>query len=121
MCRDFVNNIVEAERTNKKYCYLFKYNDDPENGNVYNDTIDGIDTKYILSGKWIPIARQYFAPTSCISIEQRLNEYISDKKFNNGVDPVTGNKYRISVFYYKGSKSVFSNGIIVSRDGLKYS
>ena len=113
--------MVKTERENNKYCYLFKYNDDPDNGEVYGDTIDGLDTKYILSGKWIPLARQYFPAQSCLSVEQRLKEYINNKKFNNGIDPITGNSYRISIFFYKGSKSVFSNGIIISRDGLKYS
>ena len=121
LCRSFADKMVQTERENKKYCYLFKYNDDPDNGEIYSDTIDGLDTKYILSGKWIPIARQYFPIHACLSIEQRLKEYITDKKFNNGIDPITGNSYRISIFFYKGSKSVFNNGIIISRDGLKYS
>jgi hypothetical protein len=120
LCRKFPNEIVATERYNRKYCYLFKYNDDPDKGEIYNDTIDGLDTKYILSGKWIPLARQYFPPKKCQSIENRLVEYITDKKFNNGIDPITDNPYRISVFHYKGSKSIFSNGIICSRDGLRY-
>ena len=121
LCRSFADKMVQTERENKKYCYLFKYNDDPDYGEIYSDTIDGLDTKYILSGKWILLARQYFPVQSCLSLEQRLKEYINDKKFNHGIDPITGNKYRISIFFYKGSKSVFSNGIIISRDGLKYS
>ena len=120
LCRNFCNLMVEAERNSRKYCYLFKYNDDPDRGEIFNDTIDGIDTKYILSGKWIPIAKQYFGSQKCHSIEHRLSDYIKDKKYNSGIDPVTNNPYRISVFHYKGPKSVFTNGIICSRDGHRY-
>lgn len=120
ICRNFCNLMVEAERNGRKYCYLFKYNDDPDKGEIFNDTIEGLDTKYVLSGKWIYVAKQYFSPQKCRSIEHRLNDYINDKKYNNGIDPVTNNPYRVSVFHYKGPKSVFSNGIICSRDGHRY-
>lgn len=119
-CRGFINSIVEAERSGKKYCYLFKYNDDPDKGEIYNDTVEGLDTKYILSGEWIPLAKHYFPYRRCRSIETRLTEYFKDKAYNGGIDPVTNIPYRISVFYYKGPKSVFENGIICSRDGLRY-
>ena len=120
LCRKFADKMVQTERENKKYCYMYKYNDDPDNGEVFGDTIDGLDTKYILSGRWIPLARQYFPAHLCLSVEQRLKDYISDKKFNSGIDPVTGNVYRISIFYYKNKKSSFVNGIIISRDGIRY-
>lgn len=120
ICRKFVDVMVEAERNNRKYAFLFKYNDDPDRGEIYNDTIEGLDTKYILSGKWIPLARQYLSSQKCRLIEHRLMDYIKDKKFNDGIDPITKQSYRISVFHYKGPKSVFENGIICSRDGLRY-
>lgn len=120
ICRSFVDNMVKTERNNQKYCVLFKYNDDPDKGELYNDRIEGLDTKYILSGKWIPMARQFFDIKKCRSVKYRLSEYIKSKEFNGGVDPITDRPYQISVFHYKGGKSVFQNGIIISRDGISY-
>ena len=120
MCRSFADSMVVTERLGRKYCILFKYNDDPDRGEIYNDRIEGLDTKYILSGRWIPLAKQYYSPQKCRSVKQRIIEYIREKKYNNGIDPITERPYRVSVFHYKGSKSVFDNGIIVSRDGIDY-
>ena len=121
LCRSFADNIIEATRNGHQYCYLFKYNDDPDRGELYNDTIEGLDTKYLLSGEWIPLAKQYVSHQKCKTIEYRLNNFIKDPKFNNGICPDTRLPYQVSVFHYKNEKSVFKNGVVVSRDGLKYS
>lgn len=120
ICRTFSDKMVEATRNNNKYVILFKYNDDPEKGELFNDKIDDIPTKYILSGDWIRKARVFFPPQKCKSVGSRITEYISDKKFNNGIDIVSKQKYNVSIFHYKNKTSVFSNGIIVSRDGIVY-
>lgn len=118
--RTFSDNMIESIRRDHNYCVLFKYNDNPEYGEVYNDSIDGIPTKLLLSGEWINKAKNYLTPIKCRSIATRINDYITDKKFLNGIDPVTKQKYNVSVFYYKSKDSVFKNGIIVSRDGIIY-
>jgi hypothetical protein len=120
ICRTFSDKMVESTRRNHRYVVLFKFNDDPTHGELLNDTIDGISTKEILSGSWINKAKYYFPPQKCKSITSRINEYICDKKFNNGIDMVTKQKYNVSVFHYKNKDSVFPNGIIISRDGIIY-
>ena len=120
ICRTFSDKMVESTRRDHKYVILFKYNDDPDKGELYNDTIDGIPTKEILSGSWIANAKKYFSAQKCRSVSSRINEYITDKKFNNGIDAVTNQKYNVSIFYYKNKDSIFSNGIIISRDGIIY-
>lgn len=120
ICRSFSDKMVEATRKNHKYCLLFKYNDDPERGELLNETIDGVSTKKILSGSWIPDAKRYFHSSKCRSVGHRISEYISDAKFNNGIDIVTKQKYNVAIFHYKNKDSVFPNGIIISRDGINY-
>mgnify|MGYP006109775537 CR=1 FL=1 len=120
ICRTFSDKMVEATRNNNKYVILFKYNDDPDKGEFFNDKIDNISTKYILSGVWIRNAQKFFLPQKCKSVSSRILEYISDKKFNNGIDIVSKQKYNVSIFHYKNKNSIFSNGIIVSRDGIIY-
>ena len=120
ICREFTNAIVDAARNNYKYCYVFKYNDDPDRGELSNDSILGVDTKRILSGEWIPTAQKYFERERCKSIRRRLEEYIKQKPFNGGVDEETGHPYTVTVFYRKKEPSVFSNGVIVGRAGLTY-
>jgi hypothetical protein len=120
ICRTFSDKMVESTRRNHRYVVLFKFNDDPTNGELLNDTIDGISTKEILSGSWINGAKHYFPPQKCKSVSNRITEYINDKKFNNGIDLVTKQKYNVSVFHYKHKESVFPNGIIISRDGIIY-
>ena len=120
ICRTFSDKMVESTRRNHRYVVLFKYNDDPTHGELLNDTIDGISTKEILSGSWINRAKQYLPPQKCKSVSARITEYISDKKFNNGIDLVTKQKYNVSIFHYKNKDSVFPNGIIISRDGIIY-
>tara|TARA_B110000908_G_C10263603_1_gene461383 strand:- start:2947 stop:3435 length:489 start_codon:yes stop_codon:yes gene_type:complete len=120
ICRTFSDKMVESTRKSHRYVVLFKYNDQSINGELLNDTIDGVSTKEILSGTWINGAKRYFAPAKCKSISNRITEYISDKKFNNGIDIVTKQKYTVSIFHYKNKDSVFPNGIIISRDGIIY-
>lgn len=118
--RTFADKMIETIRKDHKYCVLFTYNDDPEAGEVFNDTIDDIPTKFLLSGDWVTQAKKFFVPIKCRTIGTRINAYITDKKFHNGVDPVTKQKYNASIFHYKSRDSVFKNGIIISRDGIIY-
>ena len=76
--RSFSDKMIEAIRNDHKYCVLYTYNDNPENGEVFNDTIDDISTRYILSGEWIPQAKKFFVPIKCRSVADRIQDYISE-------------------------------------------
>ena len=119
LIRKIPDCIINANVQGNKYCYIFKYNDDPDNGEIVNDTIEGLDTKYILSGKWIPKAKKYFPFNRCRSIQQRISHFLKTE-LNNGIDPDTKQPWNVSVFYYKKENSIFNNGIIISRDGIIY-
>ena len=119
-CRRYPDALVEATRNNYKYCYLFKYNDDTNRGEIRNETILGVSTKSLLSGEWIPTARKYFESEKCKPIGRRLEEFIKQKQFNNGIDEETGCAHTITTFWRKKEPSVFSNGIIVGRAGIQY-
>ncbi len=120
LCRNFADEMVKAVRNQYKYCVLFRYNDDLSRGALENDTIDGISTKVILSGSWIPEALKYYPKEECKPIGRRIEEYITQKQFNGGVDHITKMPYHVSVFHYKKDNSVFPNGVIISRTGIAY-
>ena len=120
ICRSFADNMIETVKNSHKYCILYTYNNDENVGKKVNDKFMDIDVEYILSNKWIQTVKQYKPDANLKTVERRIQEYITSPKFGNGIDPESKKKYIVSVFWYKKSTSMFKNGIIVSRDGIKY-
>uniref|UniRef100_A0A6C0LJ27 Uncharacterized protein n=1 Tax=viral metagenome TaxID=1070528 RepID=A0A6C0LJ27_9ZZZZ len=125
LTQKFVESI---HRTNsrRKYVELFSFNNLSEVGEVYNDTIQSVDseekkfsTRYILSEKYDKLTKKYF-PERSTSLVERITTVLNTEEFNNGVDIETGEKLIPCVFIYKKEGSKFKNGVIVSRDGIDY-
>lgn len=113
ICRSFADKAVQAVANGDKTFYLFTYD------NNTNNKIGDYATEYILKNDWVTIVQRY-APSIKISIEDRILKYIKTHRFNNGIDPITKKEYKISIFHYKKDKSLFKNGIMISRNGIQY-
>ena len=75
-------------------------------------------TKNILENKWKRLVDKYL-PDDNNTLEERIQERVNNE-LNGGVDPETQNPLLISVFTTKKPDSTFRNGILLSRDGIKY-
>lgn len=117
--RAIADAAVEAVRDSSNIFYVFKYNDDETKGDILNNKIDGISTRYLLSEEWRNLYKK-FNTKPYKGIGQRVHEQLKNAKYNNGIDVVTKKPYKVSVFYYKRSTSKFDNGIMISRDGIIY-
>ena len=76
-------------------------------------------TPYILTHGYKRLVESFF-PEENKSIQHLLQERFQTEEFNNGVDPFTGHKLNVCIFTKKGPKSIFKNGIVLSRDGVLY-
>ena len=113
LVRGFTKKAVESVENNEKLFYLTKFENE-------NDTFENIPIMDIAKNKWQKLARKYYPIEKCKDLEKKIEKLIKNDRYNNGIDPITGHPYKISVFTYKTDKSKFKNGIIISRDGIKY-
>ena len=120
ICRDFSDKVIQAVKDNDNTFYLFKYNTNSKKGKTYNQHIENIPTAYILSGEWIDLVSKFFNYKNYRNIKSKILNNIKSNKYNNGIDPITDQKYTISIFHYKLNNSMFENGIMISRDGIEY-
>ncbi len=118
------DKLEEITSNGYGYAILYSFNNKVRFGPILNDkfvTESGkvYSIEYILSGTWLPFVTTHF-PEEAVSVEDRLQKYV-DTNCNNGIDPNTNKPYHISVFWRKNvKKSVLPNGIILSRNGIKY-
>lgn len=61
-----------------------------------------------------------FYPEENKSVKELLQERFNTPEFNNGIDPITLQPLHVCILTWKTPNSVFKNGIILSRDGVKY-
>ena len=108
----------------RKVVELFTFNYNNPRSEIKNDRIQAHDekgdysTKYILENKWKRLVDKYL-PDDNNTLEERIQERVNNE-LNGGVDPETQNPLLISVFTTKKPDSTFKNGILLSRDGIKY-
>lgn len=76
-------------------------------------------TPYILSHGYNRLVGTFF-PEENKSVLQLLQDRFNTEEFNNGVDPITGHKLYVCIFTKKGARSIFKNGVVLSRDGVYY-
>ena len=85
---------------------------------VGDNTLD-FYTPYILSHGYKRLVDNFY-PDENKSIQALLQDRFQSEEFNTGVDPITGNKLFVCIFTKKGPRSIFKNGIVLSRDGVEY-
>jgi len=122
------DKVIECIKTmtleGKGYGVLFSFNRKLPLGDIVNDTVQNpggapISTEYVIADRWVKFVRKYF-PERAIGIEERLMKYL-ESHCNEGVDPITGNRYIVSILWRKNTKvSKLPNGIIISRNGAKF-
>ena len=110
--RTFTKKGEEAAANENKYFYLDILNE--------NDRFEDILKADILTDRYKHKIIKYKGPNKFKSSKYVLETLIKDNKYNKGIDPVTNQEYRVSIFTRKGDKSKFKNGILVSRDGIEY-
>lgn len=111
LCRKFKEAALNSALEDKPYFYLIVLDDDSAE---YAELLE------LLDNKWRSIVSKYFDSKDCVTVKDRVKQYINSKRYNSGIDPVTNQPYRVSVFTKKGPMSKFKNGVIVSRDGIEY-
>tara|TARA_B110000908_G_C10263603_1_gene461384 strand:- start:3547 stop:4128 length:582 start_codon:yes stop_codon:yes gene_type:complete len=127
LAKQFMRSIHHSRIDSKrKVVEVYTFNAWQELGNIYNQTITSpnvegkyYSTKYILSGGYRKLTDKYI-PERSKTVKELLQEVVNGEKFNNGVDSETKNSLHVCVFWKKGPKSTFKNGIYVSRDGIEY-
>jgi hypothetical protein len=112
LARGFADAATDAAESGSKWFYLGAYTE--------HDEYNGYKVFYLLSNRWMPLLSKYYEHKKCLTVRDRLNKIIKSDRYNNGIDPITEQTYNISVFTTKTSKSMFKNGIVVSRDGIEY-
>lgn len=112
LARKFADAATDAAESGSKWFYLGTYTEDDE----YN----GYKVFYLLSTKWMPLLSRYYEHKKCLTVRDRLERIIKSDRYNNGIDPITERLYNISIFTTKTPRSIFENGVIVSRDGIEY-
>lgn len=111
----------------RKVVEVFTFNAWAEFGRIYNQGIPSVgfegknySTKYIISGGYRKLTDKYIPERSRI-VKELLQEIINTEKYYTGKDPETGHPLHVCVFWKKGARSSFKNGIYISRDGVEYS
>lgn len=92
------------------------------NTKITSSTGASYDTEYIISGRFTRALAKHM-PQDAVTVEERIQKYIENNMgLDGGVDPTTGNKYLVSCLWKKNPEtSVIKNGVIVSRNNVKYS
>jgi hypothetical protein len=127
LAKQFIRSIHHSRVDSKrKVVEVYTFNAWQELGNIYNQTIPSpnvegkyYSTKYILSGGYRKLTEKYI-PERSKTVKELLQVVIGADNFNNGVDTETQNPLHVCVFWKKGPKSTFKNGIYISRDGIEY-
>ena len=112
LARGFTNAAANAVESNSKWFYLGTYTED--------DEYDGHKIFYLLGNKWRSLLSRYYEQKKCLTVKDRLERIIKNDRYNGGIDPITNQSYNISIFTTKTARSMFKNGIVVSRDGIEY-
>ena len=125
----YIQGIHNSDPNSKrKTIQLWEYvpsqRGNPNSGTNERIAAQGIEgvcfyTPFILTHGYKRLVQAHF-PEENISITDLLQKQFETPEFGNGVDPLTGNKLKICVFTKKGRRSVFKNGIVLSRDGVQY-
>ncbi len=110
------------------YGVLFAFNAHEWQGPLFNQTLYSTsgrtwDTEYIISGAFVARVARHF-PDKATTLEQRLQQYVENglRDIPGGIDPTNGNRYIVSCLWKKNiNTSRLKNGILISRNGIKYS
>lgn len=128
----FVNDLLESGKIDDQYIKavqntrkdsrrkvveVFTFNAWEDKGDIHNKTIDSTNaerkpqsTKYILSGGYRKLTEKYI-PERSKTVKELLQAIVDGERFNMGIDPETGNKIKVCVFWKRGlnrhSKTVF--------------
>lgn len=127
LVQQFIKSIHHGRTDSKrKVVEVFTFNAWAELGTTFNQTIESAtisgktySTKYILSGGYRKLTEKYI-PDKSKTVKELLQAIINSEKFYDGKDPETDNQLHVCVFWKKGAKSTFKNGIYISRDGVEY-
>ena len=126
----YIRGIHESDpNTKRQTVQLWEFSITPRNKSGQkgqNERIaavgaEGVDfyTPFILGHGYKRLCEAHY-PEENKSVADKLQAQFETSNFNDGIDPLTGEKLHICVFTKKGSRSVFKNGIVLSRDGVKY-
>ncbi len=126
-----IEAIKKMTSEGKGYEPIFSFNRKSFMGEVFNASIhegprteeEGyplmLNTEHVLAGRWIPWVRDFY-PERAVPIEQKILALVRSR-CNGGIDPITSKEYIISVLWRKNTlRSAIPNGIIISRNGIKY-
>jgi hypothetical protein len=118
---NIASKIASMTRFNTSSCALFTIEygvNDTINDKILSPKGIYIDVKYLLSGRWLEMAKKKY-PEEAIPVEDRIHKYVIEH-CNKGIDPMTNNKYMISVLWSLRDTSKIQNGVYISRNGLRY-
>ena len=120
-CRRAPDSLVDATRNNYKYCYVYKYNDDPDRGELKNELIGGVSAKRLLSlesGSQLlrSITTERDASPSREDLRSSSDRSSSTMESMKRLDVSTP----LTPFTERKNHPFLSNGVIVGRAGLTY-
>lgn len=113
-----------------QYGILFRFNAHEKygslNGNKWTSKSGREwDTEYLISGRYVKFVKKYH-PDRAQTVEEKLQQLVDNLQSHpdetmKGHDPVTNKKYMVSCLWLKNTNhSNLPNGIIISRNGIKY-